>query len=125
MTYEVIGEPRLKTEDCDEWEAVMVIDLIREDGVIGDVWIAAGVPDYHRGTALAARTNRGCESIWVFGDSLDMWCPHQFQDDPAGIESDIENACRKVALDAWHAWESAVPEYTYSVEESGPLHLTP
>jgi hypothetical protein len=46
MTYEILGNPRIETEYSDQWETTMVIDLVREDGVAGDVWIVAGVPDY-------------------------------------------------------------------------------
>jgi hypothetical protein len=79
MNYELIGAPRIEAEYSDEWETVMVCDLKREDGQTGDVWIVAGVPDYQRGSSEAARTQHGYETVRVFGDSPDHWCPESFR----------------------------------------------
>lgn len=113
MKYEVVGAPRIESEYCDAWESVMVIDLQREDGETGDVWIVAGIPEYQRGTALASS---GCESIAasaypgmmtvsVFGDSVDTWCPDSFKvRDEDGyyqtVRDDVIAACERSALTA-------------------------
>ena len=85
----------------------MVIDLKREDGITGDVWIVAGVPDSQQDSSDAARTQSGYQEVWVFGDSIDCWCPESFRDvdeEEEGcwhnLAADIEEACRKVALKA-------------------------
>lgn len=72
---------------CDEWETVMVAELVREDGETGDVWIVAGVPPYQRGTAKAAGHEYGLRSVRVYGDSPDYWCPDSF--DPADVDEMI------------------------------------
>jgi hypothetical protein len=107
MKYEVIGQPRIESEYSDQYQTVMVIDLKREDGVTGDVWIIAGVPDSQQGSSDAARTQYGYQEVWVFGDSVDMWCPECFQvpdADGSGcyydVMSDIIEACCKAALTA-------------------------
>lgn len=99
MTYELIGSPRIEPEYCDQWETTMVCDVRREDGVIGDVWIVAGVPDYQRGSSEAARTQRGYETVRVSGTSPDHWCPPTFQDaDLEGVSQGVIEACMSVAL---------------------------
>lgn len=79
MTFTVIGTPRIESEYSDAWETTMVFDLQREDGETGDVWIIAGVPDYNRGSASASGSQYGYETVRVFGDSVDMWCPESFR----------------------------------------------
>ena len=93
MTYELTGTPRIESEYSDQWETTMVCDVIREDLVRGDVWIVAGVPDYHRGSSEAARTQRGFRTVRVFGDSPDMWCPASLDyQDADEIIASVENA---------------------------------
>lgn len=75
MTYELIGSPSIETQYSDEWETTMVCTVQREDGVEGDVWIVAGVPDCQRGSSEAARTQVGYCTVRVFGDYIDTWCP--------------------------------------------------
>ncbi len=70
---------------ADEWETTVAIVIMREDGVVGDVWVAAGVPDYQRGSATAAASNRGYEDVWPVGDSLDCWCPAEFRGDAEAV----------------------------------------
>jgi hypothetical protein len=99
----VISTPRIESEYSDEYETTMVIDLVREDGAIGDVWIVAGVPDYLRGSSDAARTQAGYTSVRVFGDDVDMWCPESFRvaDEDGHYQSvaeDVLAACAAVAL---------------------------
>jgi hypothetical protein len=108
MKYELIGTPRRIESDSDEHETVMVIDLRREDGATGDVWIAAGVPDYLRGAAQAAGSQHGLLDVRVFGDAVDMWCPESFQiaDEDggySGVAADIIAACGDAALTAHRA----------------------
>jgi hypothetical protein len=95
--YELIGTPRVEAEYSDEYETVMVCDLRRADGETGDVWIVSGVPDYQRGSSDAAGTQRGYQTVRVFGDSPDMWCPASFDVDDA---EDIIAACEVAALKA-------------------------
>ena len=80
---------RLTVEDqyCDQWETVMVAELVREEGETGDVWIVAGVPPYQRGIAKAAGHEHGLRSVRVYGDSPDCWCPESF--DPADVDEMI------------------------------------
>jgi hypothetical protein len=79
MTYKLIGTPRIEAEYSDRYETTMVVDLRREDGVTGDVWIVAGVPESDRGSSDAARTQEGYLTVRVFGDSPDHWCPESFR----------------------------------------------
>jgi hypothetical protein len=78
MKYTIVGTPQVQAEYCDKYETTMVIDLKREDGVEGDVWIVAGVQDYWQGLSDAARTQEGYQGVRTFGDHPDMWCPHTF-----------------------------------------------
>lgn len=94
-TFTVIGQPRIKREYSDEWETTMVIDVRRNDGVEGDVWIVAGVPDYLQGTAAACGSEQGLLDVRVFGDSPDCWCPASL--DPADMDAILE-AVSAVAL---------------------------
>lgn len=103
MPYELIGTPRIETEYSDEYETVMVCDLKRHDGVIGDVWIVAGVPDYLRGSSNASNTQRGYEQVRIFGDSVDMWCcaPFQTPDEDGRYSTvmyEVIEACEKAAI---------------------------
>jgi hypothetical protein len=101
QTYEVIGQPQIQQEYCtDEFQTVMVIDLKREDGETGDVWIIAGVPDHMQGSSQAARTQSGYQDVWVFGDSLDSWCPESFRAGAADDMRVILDVCRKSAIAA-------------------------
>ena len=95
MTYALIGTPRIESEYSDEYETTMVCDVRRGDGVTGDVWIVAGVPDYQRGSSDAARTQYGYERVRVFGDSPDSWCPASLDADDA---DDIIATCESVAI---------------------------
>jgi hypothetical protein len=96
LTYELFGSPEVQTEHCDEWETVMTCEIMRSDGVIGtNVWIVAGVPDYLRGAAQAAASNRGPESVRVHGDTPDGWCPESFR--PVGRAAYREIASRILA----------------------------
>ena len=101
LTYELIGTPRIEAEYSDDYETTMSCDLRRTDGVSGDVWIVAGVPDYLRGTADAARTQRGYETVRVFGGSPDHWCPESFRpadDDYSDVRDGVIAACESTAL---------------------------
>jgi hypothetical protein len=111
MNYEVIGTPRIEREYCDEYEAAMVIDLKREDGETGDVWIVAGVPAHLQGTAQAAGHTRGLASVRVFGDSPDMWCPESFRpgdDDYGQVAADVVAACEPAALKTWREYRDSL-----------------
>jgi hypothetical protein len=80
MTYTVIGQPQVQAEYCtDEFESVMVFDLQREDGETGDVWIVAGVPAYQQGSSRASHTQSGYQTVRVFGNAADDWCPASFR----------------------------------------------
>lgn len=100
MTYTMIGTPRIQAELSNQWETTMTIDLRREDGVVGDVWIVAGVPDYHRGSAEAARTQSGYQTVRVFGDTPDTWCPVPNWRE---VMAEIVEACYPVAMAAHQA----------------------
>lgn len=107
MTYELIGQPRIESEYSDEWETTMACDVRRDDGVTGDVWIVAGVPDYLRGSSEAAHTQRGYERVRVFGDSPEHWCPDVFVkpdwadiDVIATVHDDVLAALESAALAA-------------------------
>ncbi len=109
MTYEIVGSPKIQAEYCDEYEAAMVIDLKREDGATGDVWVVAGVPGHLQGTAQAAGHTMGLASVRVFGDSPDMWCPESFRPLNEGesysrIAADVVEACEGAALKAWREY---------------------
>ena len=110
-TYTVMSRPRIEPEYSDKYETTMVIDLKRDDGEIGDVWIVAGVPDYNRGSSDAGGTQRGYETVRVFGDCVDMWCPESFRvPDEDGcyqtVCDEIVSACESVALKAHRAQQT-------------------
>lgn len=103
MTFEIVSKPHVEAEYCDQWETTMIITLEREDGVSGDVWIVAGVPDYQRGSSEASGHQWGFEDAWVFGDHIDMWCSEPLKiSDADGTYSDLHEAVlgavRKVAI---------------------------
>jgi len=92
-TYEIIDS---RVEDPDEpeyaspYEITAVVTLRRDDGVTADVWLAAGIPDWRRGeyNNLTHNGTRGVagaidtySDTWPVGDSLDCWCPAEFEDD--------------------------------------------
>lgn len=94
MKYEMIGKPQVQDEYTeDKWETVLSANLRREDGVTGDVWIVAGVPDYHVGSSRAAGHQLGFERVRTFGDSPDCWCPDSFDsEDRDEIIEAVESA---------------------------------
>lgn len=101
--YTVLGTPRVEAEYSDDYETVMVIDIRRDDGETGDVWIVAGVRDYNRASSDAARTQYGYQSVRVFGDSIDTWCAASLQeaDEDGGystLAEEIVSACVPSAL---------------------------
>jgi hypothetical protein len=103
MTYQLIGRPRIEASYSDRYETVMVCDLRRSDGAIGDdVWIVAGVPESDRGSSDAAGTERGYLTVRVFGNSPDHWCPESFRPDDAEsyqeIAAGVVEAVRTAAL---------------------------
>jgi len=113
MTYEVIGTPRIEAEYSDEYETTMVVDLRREDGATGDVWIVAGVPDYQRGSSDAARTQSGYQRVRVFGDCPDHWCPKSFwptDEDYESLAEEVIAACEKTALQTHRQEREAAAE---------------
>lgn len=104
-SYTVIGS-RVEP-DCDEWEATVVVELERDtDGVSGEIWVVAGVPEYLRGTAQAARTTRGLETAWLYGDSPSHWCPDQFMRDDYDA---LLAAATPAALAAWREHRELLP----------------
>lgn len=116
MIYTVIGTPRVQTALSDQWETTMTIDLRREDGATGEVWIVAGVPDYHRGSAEAARTQSGYQTVQVFGDTPDTWCPA-----PNWRETmaEIVDACYSVAMAVHQARMAEMAEMAETRAEEG------
>jgi len=95
--FELLGRPRVESGYSDEWETVMICDIRRDDGVIADVWIVAGVPTSKRGSSAAAGRQRGYCDVRMFGDSAGHWCSPCFDADDA---DDIITACRTAALAA-------------------------
>lgn len=99
--FTLLRSPRIEPEYSDQWETTMVCDVRRSDGTEGDVWIVAGVPDYQRGSSEAARTQRGYETVRVFGDSADMWCPRSLMtEDMEGVIDGVVSAVETAALSA-------------------------
>ena len=95
-SYTVTGL-RVEPEYSDEYETVCVIDLKRNDGETGDVWIVAGVRPQDRGTVQACGTQAGFRRAWLYGDSRDCWCPASFANDDADA---ILEACQAAAIKA-------------------------
>lgn len=99
--FTLLGSPRIEPEYSDQWETTMVCDVRRSDGTEGDVWIVAGVPDYQRGSSAAARTQRGYETVRMFGDSADTWCPRSLMaEDMDTVISGVIEAVEPAALNA-------------------------
>jgi len=95
--YELIGYPRVESDYSDEWESCVVCVVRRHDGVIGDVWLVAGVPAHLQGSSAAARTQRGYRRVRTFGNHPSMWCPSCFDAEHA---EEIMAACSTAALAA-------------------------
>ena len=97
----------IEAEYSDRWETVITVDLPETDTYpeITGIWLVAGVPDYLRGTAQAAGSNRGLEQVRVYGDSPAMWCPdlllNLFATDPCPLRAAaaaVISACEDAAL---------------------------
>ena len=117
--YEVLKITR-EREYCDEWETVVSVDLRREDGVEGNVWLVAGVPPCDRGSSRAAGHQEGFVSCRIpdFG-SWDAWCsfdrPNEDSDyTPEEMISDIIEACYRKTI---HEHRVAQNEVTDEVSE--------
>lgn len=116
MEYTITNDPKVEKEYCDEWETIMQIGLRRDDGAEGVVWVAAGVPDYHRGSAQSAGHNMGFEDVRPcdFG-SLDAWCDRALYEGCAehGADGDRDElittmieTVRKAAMAAHREYQS-------------------
>jgi len=83
-TYEVVTS---RIDEKDDSEITVVVTLRRNDGVTGDVWVGAGIPEHRRGEVNTLThggtwgSSRGYEDTWAIGDSLDCWCPDEFATD--------------------------------------------
>jgi len=113
LSFELVGTPRIEAEYSDQYETVMVCDLKRSDGETGDVWIVAGVPACHVGSANACGSQVGFLNVRVFGDSVDMWCPESLRVAAEDgrydtVRESVVEAVRKVAIQTHNeACESA------------------
>lgn len=97
MSYTVL-QTRIHHDCAGWWSGAVVVDLKRNDGVEGAVWVEAGVPPSRTGTAQAVGVT-GLQTAWLFGDSRDAWCPESFiKDDP----DEILAVAGPVALQAWN-----------------------
>lgn len=106
-TYRAYGRPSIETEYYDDYETVMVVSVERSDGVTGDMWVVAGVPDYLQSQVVHCG-QRGLASVRVFGDNVHMWCPDALLDpDEDGRYSElaktIADTAREMALKAHFA----------------------
>ena len=111
MTYTVASEPKIQSEYSDNYETVLTIN-VRRDGVTGEVWICAGVPEYLRGSSDAARSQDGYTDVWAFGDSVDTWLDPTLQvSDEDGsyqtVQDEILAAVKSAAMDAHYATVTA------------------
>lgn len=104
-TYTVLGS-HVELDYCDDWEATVVVELERdEDGVSGEIWVVAGVEQSNISTAQAARTTRGLETAWLYGDSPSCWCPDQFLRDHYDA---LLTAATPAALAGWREWQERI-----------------
>ena len=100
MTYEIVNQ---KVQDRDADEITVIVTMRCADGTQADVWVCAGIPEWRRDVLAAATANgtwgnsRGYESAWKPGDSLDCWCPREFQED----HGTVSRLAKKVALEVW------------------------
>ena len=104
MIYELQPQSiHVETEYSDVYETTITATISRSDGATGEIWIAAGVPPYLRGTSEAARTQTGYQDVWTPGQSLDDWCPEGFHEAILADRDEIHailDAVRKPALAA-------------------------
>ena len=112
MTYTVASEPKIQSEYSDNYETVLTINVRRADGVTGEVWICAGVPEYLRGSSDTARSQDGYTDVWAFGDSVDTWLDLTLQvSDEDGsyqtVQDEILAAVKSAAMDAHYATVTA------------------
>lgn len=95
-TIEAIGAT---VKELGEYSAA--VEVVLCDGETGEglstAWVMAGVRPSDEGTAKAAGTTRGLETVWAYGDSLDSWCPEPL----FGQHEDVMSACYEAALAAW------------------------
>ncbi len=112
----------IEREYCDEWETIISMSLRRDDGTEATVWVAAGVPDYHRGSAQAAGHRCGFESVRAcdFG-SWDAWCGFdqpEDGDEMQDLKSDIVDAVSEEAMRIHRGrqQEATEPEIEQEVE---------
>lgn len=101
--YNVLST-EIERDYSDDWQVTCRVDLER-DGISGEIWVVAGVPESLRGTAVAARTTRGLAECWRFGDSPDCWCPPQFRADDYDA---LLEAATPAALQVWRGYEVEV-----------------
>lgn len=96
-SYEVLAA-HVEPDHVGEYSGAVVVDLRRDDGVEGDIWVAAGVPDHLVGTAKASGHTYRMKDVWAWGATHDDWCPSQF--DYRDMTAMLD-AARKVALKTW------------------------
>ena len=125
MTYKLIGSPCIQSEYSDKWETTMICDVRREDGVLGDVWIVAGVPDYHQGSSRAAGHQQGFERVRVFGQSPAEWLSDSLmpsdEDDLSDAENEAADTLEDISSEILAAVESAAlaVRHLYRADHSG------
>jgi hypothetical protein len=86
------------------YEALTVIVLRRRsDGVVGEIWLCAGIPEHMHDTFDATNdTFLELSGVWPFGDELHCWCPVEFRPDYRGAFS----AAAPKALELWISMSS-------------------
>jgi hypothetical protein len=89
---------------------VMTATVQRDDGIIGDVQIVAGVPDYMRGEARAAGTQQGYMDVWAYGDCPEHWCSDSLAPPDGDYEEVLDGILSAVWEDAIRAHEDPEEE---------------
>jgi len=106
MNYEVMNVTVQEHEVYpDEYRGAAVVELRRDDGVVGDVWVTVGVPAYLEDLADSQGVQDGYEKVSLYdGDSncASSWCPDTFD---ANDCDKILDACTDVALAAWRKFQ--------------------
>jgi len=103
MNYEVISATVQEHEVYpDEYRGAAVVELRRDDGVVGDVWVTV---------AKSQGVQDGYQKVSLYGDPGDgasSWCPDTFD---ANDCDKILDSCTDVALAAWHKFREGEGRY--------------
>lgn len=103
MTYELVGEPKIQPEYSDDskgqWYIALECQVRDESGVVHEISVNAGVPDWHRGQTVNAGHRSGFLRVWTDEEG---W--NYNNDSLRAHRDEIIEAVEKTCTDAYYDW---------------------